>query len=243
MKNLPEVTWSDGDVLARQVERLGAIVLAERRLDRPDPHLVAAALAEGLRREGLQLLRWTASARAQRQRLAACRAGLGDPWPAMDDAALLESLDLQGARCRADLQRLDVKAALRALVPWKQISQLDDLAPERIEVPSGSRIAVDYGDAQAPALPVKVQEVFGWTAAPLVAGQRLRLKLLSPAGHPVAVTSDLESFWNQGYPGVRADLRGRYPRHPWPEDPRTAVPTKRANARRPARGPAGSPGR
>jgi ATP-dependent helicase HrpB len=229
----PEVTWADGDVQARQVERLGSIVLAERRLERPDPKLVAAALTEGLRREGLDLLRWTASARAQRQRLAACRAGFGDPWPAMDDASLLGSLDLKGARCRADLQRFDVTAGLRALVPWRQSSQLDEVAPERIQVPSGSRIAIDYSDAQAPALPVKVQEVFGWRATPLVAGRPLRLKLLSPAGHPVAVTSDLESFWNQGYPGVRAELRGRYPRHPWPEDPRTAPPTKRTNARRP----------
>jgi ATP-dependent helicase HrpB len=109
---------------------------------------------------------------------------------------------------------------------------LDDVAPERIEVPTGSRIAVDYADPHAPALPVKVQEVFGWTAAPQVTGRPLRLRLLSPAGQPVAVTSDLESFWRNGYPAVRAELRGRYQRHPWPEDPRTAPPTRRANPRR-----------
>jgi ATP-dependent helicase HrpB len=229
----PEVAWEDGDVRARDVERLGAIVLTERRLARPDAGLVAAAVATGLRAEGLTLLRWPPAAVALRQRLAACRAGLGDPWPAVDDAALLDRLDLTGARSRADLRRLDVGSALRGLLPWQLAGQLDAVAPERIEVPTGSGIAVDYSDPQAPALPVRVQEVFGWTASPQVAGHPLRLRLLSPAGRPVAVTSDLASFWRTGYPSVRADLRGRYPRHPWPEDPLCAAPTRRANPRRP----------
>jgi ATP-dependent helicase HrpB len=214
------------------VERLGAVLLGERPLARPDPALVAAALAEGLRREGLDLLRWTPSARRLRERLAACRAGLGDPWPAVDDDALLAGLDLGTARSRADLHRLDLVGALRGLLPWRLAGRLDDVAPERVEVPSGSRVSVDYADPHAPALPVRVQEVFGWTAAPQVAGVPLRLRLLSPAGRPVAVTSDLESFWRKGYPQVRAELRGRYPRHAWPEDPLVAVPTRRLNPRR-----------
>jgi ATP-dependent helicase HrpB len=228
----PQVRWADGDVRARDVERLGAIVLTERPLPLPDPALVAKAVAEGLRQEGLGLLRWTATAVQLRRRLAACHAGLGPPWPAMDDATLLARLDLSTARSRSGLQRLDVAAALRGMLGWQLAARLDDVAPERIEVPTGSRIAVDYTDPHAPALPVKVQEVFGWTAAPQVTGRPLRLRLLSPAGQPVAVTSDLESFWRNGYPAVRAQLRGRYQRHPWPEDPRTAPPTRRANPRR-----------
>ncbi len=228
----PEVSWAGGDVRARDVERLGAIALAEHPLPRPDPGLVAAAMAEGLRQEGLGLLRWTPTARQLRHRLAACHAGLGSPWPAMDDAALLAGLDLGAARDRSGLQRLDVVVALRAMLPWRLAAQLDGAAPERVEVPTGSRIAVDYTDPEAPALPVRVQEVFGWTAVPRVAGRPLRLRLLSPAGQPVAVTSDLASFWRHGYPAVRAELRGRYPRHPWPEDPLSAAPTRRANPRR-----------
>lgn len=227
-----EVDWADGDVRARRVERLGSLVLRERPEPNPDPSAVAAALQEGLRREGLDLLRWTPAARELRLRLAACRSGLGEPWPDVDDDALLAALDLSSARSRADLRRLDVVAALRALVPWSVGGRLDELAPERVEVPSGSRVRVDYADPEAPSLPVRVQEVFGWTATPVVAGRPLRLHLLSPASRVVAVTSDLASFWTTGYPGVRADLRGRYPRHAWPEDPTAAEPTRRPRPRR-----------
>ncbi|HEY0359058.1 MAG TPA: ATP-dependent helicase HrpB [Mycobacteriales bacterium] len=230
-----EVTWADGDVRARRVERLGALVLAERPLARPDPERVAAAVREGVRREGLDLLRWTPAATALRARLAACRSGLGEPWPDVGDEALLASLDLAGARGRADLRRLDLVAALRRLLPWELAGRLDEVAPELVAVPSGSRVRVDYGDPEGPVLAVRVQEVFGWAAAPRVAGRPLRLHLLSPAGRTVAITSDLGSFWQTGYPGVRADLRGRYPRHPWPADPATAEPTRRAAPRRAGR--------
>ena len=227
-----EVAWVDGDVRARDVERLGAVVLRERPAVAGADE-ARAALQDGLRRDGLDLLRWTPSARLLRQRLAACRAGLGDPWPDVDDAALLDALDLSGAGSRRDLQRVDVTAALRALVPWQVAGRLDELAPERVRVASGSHVRVDYDDPDAPALRVKVQEVFGWPGAPVVAGRPLRLHLLSPADRVVAVTSDLASFWTTGYPGVRADLRGRYPRHAWPEDPATAAPTTRPPRRRP----------
>ena len=232
LRDGPEVVWADGDVRAQRVERLGAVVLRARPLTDPDPADVAAALQEGLRREGLGLLRWTPAARALRLRLAACRHGLGDPWPDVGDAALLADLDLSTARSAADLQRLDVAAALRARLPWQLAGRLDELAPERVEVPSGSRVRVDYADPEAPSLPVRVQEVFGWRGAPSVAGRPLRLHLLSPAGRVVAVTSDLASFWEAGYPGVRADLRGRYPRHAWPQDPATAEPVRRPSPRR-----------
>ncbi|MCP9977893.1 ATP-dependent helicase C-terminal domain-containing protein [Actinomadura madurae] len=154
----------------------------------------------------------------------------GEPWPAVDDAALLERAPewLAGARRRADLARVDVAAVLRGLLPWEQAARLDEYAPERIEVPSGSRIRVGYS-GERPVLAVKLQELFGWDAVPRLAGGRVPLvvHLLSPAGRPAAVTADLASFWREGYKAVRAELRGRYPKHPWPEDPAGAVPTKR----------------
>lgn len=227
----PEVGWHDGDVRASRVERLGALVLRERPLRDPDPVTVAAAVREGLRRGGVGLLAWTPASRQLRLRLAACRSGLGEPWPVVADDALLAGLDLTGVRSRADLSRLDPTALLRALVPWSVSGLLDRVAPERVEVPSGSRVRVDYGDPDAPTLPVRVQEVFGWDRAPEVAGRPLRLHLLSPAGRVVGVTSDLSSFWRTGYPAVRAELRGRYPRHAWPEQPWAAPPARRPAAR------------
>jgi ATP-dependent helicase HrpB len=226
-----EVTWRNGDVSSARVERLGAIVLTERPLRDPDPADVARAVAEGLRLEGLGLLDWTPAAQQLRARLASAHAGLGDPWPAVDDETLLAAIDVSAARSRADLTRLDVVSALRALLPWQLAGDLDVVVPERVEVPTGSRIRVDYDDPDTPTLSVRVQEVFGWAQAPLIAGRPLRLQLLSPAQRVVATTADLAGFWITGYPAVRSELRGRYPRHAWPEDPAVASATKRAKPR------------
>ncbi len=226
-----EVAWRDGDVRSAHVERLGAIVLSERPARHPDPAALAAAVAEGLRREGLGLLSWTPAAVRLRARLAAAHAGLGEPWPAVDDEALLAGIDVSGALSRRDLARLDAVAALRALVPWQVAGELDAVVPDTVTVPTGSRIRVDYTDPTVPTLEVRVQEVFGWATAPVVAGRPLRLELLSPARRVVATTADLAGFWVTGYPAVRSELRGRYPRHPWPEDPASAMPTTRATAR------------
>jgi ATP-dependent helicase HrpB len=230
-----EVAWRNGDVTAARVERLGAIVLTERPLPDPDPAALAAAVAAGLRAEGLGLLSWPPAAVALRERLAAAHLGLGAPWPAVDDDALLAALTatpaVTGARSRRDLARVDVVAALRSLLPWQLAGRLDELVPERIEVPTGSRVRIDYGDPAVPTLSVRVQELFGWAAAPVVAGRPLRLQLLSPAARVVATTADLAGFWVTGYPAVRSELRGRYPRHPWPEDPAAAVPTRRVKPR------------
>jgi ATP-dependent helicase HrpB len=239
LRTVDEVAWSGGDVVARRVDRLGAIVLAQRPLARPDPSLLEAAVLDGLRREGLAVLRWTRDAAGLRERLAFCHRVLGEPWPDVSDAALLESAlawlgtELRGARRRADLERIDAGPALRRLLPWPQAARLDDLAPERVAVPSGSRVRLDYSGTGGPVLAVKIAEVFGWERAPAVADGRVPvvLHLLSPAGRPVAVTSDLASFWRSGYPQVRAELRGRYPRHPWPDDPTTAPPTRRVAPR------------
>ncbi|GAA4844468.1 ATP-dependent helicase HrpB [Kitasatospora terrestris] len=239
-----EVEWSTrgGDVVARRVDALGAIELAADRLDAPAPALLRSALLDGLAREGVTaLLGWPPAAASLRERLAFLHRVLGAPWPDVADDALLLAADdwlepeLSRARRRADLQRIDTAGALQRLLPWAsgQAGRLDELAPERITVPSGSRIRVDYtGDR--PVLAVKLQELFGWQAAPALAGGRvpLTVHLLSPAGRPAAVTGDLAGFWREGYKAVRAELRGRYPRHPWPEDPTTAEPTRRTNARR-----------
>ncbi|MDH6626970.1 ATP-dependent helicase HrpB [Streptomyces sp. LBL] len=234
-----EVHWNDGDVVARRVERLGAVELAARPLRNADAGLVRDALREGLRQEGLGLLRWSDEAVALRQRLAFLRLRLGDPWPEVSDDALHARVDewlepeLGRARRRADLARINAGQALTRLLPWAsgEAARLDELAPERITVPSGSRIRIDYAQPEQPVLAVKLQEMFGLQESPRVAGVPLLVHLLSPAGRPAAVTADLASFWKQGYNGVRAELRGRYPKHPWPEDPASAEPTRYTNAR------------
>ncbi|WP_282795290.1 ATP-dependent helicase HrpB [Streptomyces sp. CC224B] len=234
-----EVAWADGDVVARRVERLGAVELTVRPLADPDPALVRQALLDGLRREGLALLRWGGDAGVLRDRLRFLRLHLGEPWPDVSDAALLAAPEawlepeLGRARRRADLARIDAGQALTRLLPWAggEAARLDQLAPERVEVPSGSRIRVDYADPERPVLAVKLQEMFGLDDTPRVAGVPLLVHLLSPAGRPAAVTSDLASFWRDGYRSVRAELRGRYPKHPWPEDPAHAVATRHTKAR------------
>ncbi|MZE74992.1 ATP-dependent helicase C-terminal domain-containing protein, partial [Streptomyces sp. SID5789] len=234
-----EVHWRDGDVVARRVERLGAVELAVRPLTGADPGLVRDALLEGLRQEGLGLLRRTADADVLRARLAFLRRHLGEPWPDVSDDALHARVDewlepeLGRARRRADLGRIDAVEALARLLPWTsgEAAHLDELAPERITVPSGSRIRIDYGDPEQPVLAVKLQEMFGLQRSPRIAGVPLLVHLLSPAGRPAAVTADLASFWRDGYKGVRAELRGRYPKHPWPEDPASAEPTRYTKAR------------
>lgn len=234
-----QIRWDDGRIVTRRVEALGAIVLNDVPLAKPDRLLVQAAVRDGIRRSGLSVLRWSEAALALRERLAFCHAHLGAPWPAVDDEALLAGLDewlgteLASVRGSRDLAHIDVASALRRLLPWPAATRFGELAPERLQVPSGSEIRLAYDGLEPPVLAVKLQEVFGWTATPVVADGRVPvvLHLLSPARRPVAITSDLASFWKQGYPQVRADLRARYPRHPWPEDPLTAIPTKRPKPR------------
>jgi ATP-dependent helicase HrpB len=245
-----EVRWAvppgarRGEVAARRVESLGAVELSAEPLTAPNRALLRTALLEGLATEGAgRLLTWSAEATGLRQRLAFLHRELGDPWPDVSDRALLDRAgewlepELSRARRRADLERIGTASALARLLPWASgaAGRLDELAPERITVPTGSRIRVDYS-ADRPVLAVKLQELFGWQETPRLAGGRvpLTVHLLSPAGRPAAVTGDLASFWRDGYRAVRADLRGRYPRHPWPEDPTNAQPTRRANPRRDA---------
>ncbi|MFD0064486.1 ATP-dependent helicase HrpB [Streptomyces sp. NPDC056690] len=234
-----EVAWADGELVARHVERLGAVELAVRPLTEAAPALVREALKEGLRREGFGLLRWSREAGELRERLAFLHRTLGAPWPDVSDDALHARVDewlepeLGKARRRSDLGRIDAGQALRRLLPWASgdAARLDELAPERLEVPSGSRIRIDYANPEQPVLAVKLQEMFGLHESPRVAGVPVLVHLLSPAGRPAAVTADLASFWREGYRAVRAELRGRYPKHPWPEDPAGAVATRHTSAR------------
>lgn len=236
-----EVAWADGDLVARHVERLGAVELAVRPLKKPAPGLVREGLLAGLEEEGTSLLHWSQGARELRQRLAFLHRHLGAPWPDVSESALHARVDewlepeLSKARRRADLRRIDAGQALGRLLPWAtgEATRLDALAPERVAVPSGSRIRIDYSDPEQPVLAVKLQEMFGLAETPRIAdgGVPVLVHLLSPAGRPAAVTADLASFWRDGYRAVRAELRGRYPKHPWPEDPAAAQATRFTNAR------------
>ena len=241
LERYEEVRWQGGDVVARRVERLGAVELSAAPLRNPDREAVRAALLAGLREEGTGLLRWSKEALGTRQRMAFLHRVLGAPWPDVAEDALLERApewlgpELAAARRRADLERIDAGAALTRLLPWAggEAARFAQLAPERLEVPTGSRVRVDYGSGEQPVLAVKLQELFGLKETPTVAGVPVLVHLLSPAGRPAAVTADLASFWREGYRAVRAELRGRYPKHPWPEDPSAAQPTRRTNTRRP----------
>ncbi|MEO5709289.1 MAG: ATP-dependent helicase HrpB [Nocardioidaceae bacterium] len=236
-----QVAWADGRVVARRSTRLGAIELTSQRIASPSPALVATAVREGLRAAGVAVLPWTEAASSLRERMAFLHRALGSPWPDVSDEALAAEVEtwlgpeLARVRGTRDLRRIDVLAALRRLLPWPDAARLDELAPERVRVPSGSQVRVAY-DAEQPVLAVSIQEAFGWAATPRLAGGRvpLLLHLLSPARRPAAVTADLESFWRTGYPAVRAELRGRYPKHAWPEDPWAAPPTRGVRRPRPS---------
>ena len=228
-----------GLVRARRQSRLGAVVLTDAPRSNPDPAAVAAALADGIREAGLAVLPWTKESTRLRERLGFLHHLDPAAWPDVSDEALLETLDswlrphLAGMKRLDDLRRLDLSNLLFALAGWGRRADLDRLAPTHLTVPSGSNVPIDYGEPAAPVLAVRLQEVFGLTETPTVGGGRvpLRLHLLSPAQRPVQVTQDLASFWRDAYFDVRKDMRGRYPKHSWPEDPLAATPTNRVKRR------------
>jgi ATP-dependent helicase HrpB len=232
-----ELDDDSGSIVARRRERLGAIVLRETATD-AGPDDAHRALLDAIRRRGIAQLPWTDAATRFRDRLRFV--AQHDPaWPDPSDALLLERIDewlapaLATARRLRDVERVDLVAALSGLLDWRQRRELDDLAPTHVVVPSGSRITIDYVNPQAPALAVRLQEVFGLQETPRLLGGRvpITMHLLSPAHRPVQVTRDLAGFWRTSYFDVRKDLRGRYPKHDWPEDPLSAQPTRRAKRR------------
>lgn len=234
------VSWDDAldSVRAVRVERLGAITLRESPLRDPSPELVTRALRDAVLHSALQLLPWREGARRLRERLAFLHAHDAS-WPDVGDDALVATLDewltphLHGMRRASDLESLDLAALLLGRLSWQQRSALDSLAPSHVEVPTGSRLPVDYGDPASPVLAVRLQEMFGCRDTPRILAGRIpvTLHLLSPAHRPLQVTRDLAGFWQGSYRDVQKEMKGRYPRHPWPDDPANAEPTRRAKPR------------
>ncbi|MBB6094499.1 ATP-dependent helicase HrpB [Povalibacter uvarum] len=235
------IEWNSREqaVNAQRERWLGAVCLESRRLDTPDSGKMVSALVAGIRELGLASLPWTKESRALQSRIDFVH--LHDkrstkPWPATSDAALLETLEhwlapwLDGMTRRDHWSRLDLHGALIGLLDWDQQQRLNELTPTHLAVPSGSRIPIDYS-TPSPTVAVRLQEVFGMHETPRVAGVPLTLELLSPAHRPVQVTQDLASFWSRGYAEVKRELKGRYPRHYWPDDPLTAEATSRAKPR------------
>ncbi len=236
-----EVFWdtqSDA-VQARWQRRIGALVLDEKAThDEADPDAIATAMIEGIRKIGLHCLPWDKASEGLRQRLSFLHRVDGDHWPDMSDDGLLGSLEdwiapyLNGITKRGQLKQINLSEALLAGIDWNQRQELDRLAPTHWQVPTGSNIRIDYS-GETPALPVRMQEMFGATETPKVAGGKVAvtLHLLSPAQRPIQVTSDLVGFWNGSYAQVKAEMKGRYPKHYWPDDPLQAEPTRRVKSR------------
>ena len=234
-----ELEWDErgGRVQAREVRRFGALLLQQRPVPARAEDLVPALLSQ-LRRQGLELLDWSPAAAQWRARVRLLGERLSG-WPDVTEAGLLASLEtwlapaLDGVTSLAGLRRVALLPALQTLLDWNQHGALDRLAPERLPVPSGSSIRLDYLAEGGPVLACKLQELFGLADTPCIVDGALPvlIHLLSPAGRPLAVTRDLRSFWDRGYPEVQKEMKGRYPRHPWPDDPWNAVATRRVKPR------------
>jgi ATP-dependent helicase HrpB len=234
---IAEVTtaeWSkrEARVEARIEERLGAIALTSRRWTDAPPEAIATAMLDGIRDLGLP---FSDAAHRFRARVSLLREA-GHDFPDLSDPALIETLEdwllphLAGIRTAAQWKSFDLLPALEAALTWDQKQTLDRLAPARFTTPLGRRIPIDYGGSD-PEITLRLQEMFGTSTHPIVAGRPLRVTLLSPAGRPLQTTMDIPGFWDSTYADVRKDMRGRYPKHPWPEDPREADPTLRAKRR------------
>lgn len=228
------VDAASGAVRGRRTRRLGRIVLSEAPLEKLSADEMKQALLDAVRDDGLALLDWDDAARSVRARVALMRELGGVAWPDWSDEALSATLDEWLAPAlQSRLGDVNVAQALLNALDYEQRRKLDAEAPARFETPAGSSLAIDYEAEGGPALDVRLQELFGMDKHPSVAGGRvpLTLRLLSPAHRPVQTTQDLPGFWRGSYAAVRTEMRGRYPKHPWPEDPLTAPPTRRAKPR------------
>jgi len=226
-----------GKVRARRLLRLGKLVVEERLLDKVDPALVARALVDQVKREGLSAVPLGEGAKALRRRVAFLHERDAETWPDLSDAELLERLPewleplLAGRSALSQLGDGALTDALRTLVPWDLHRRLDAEAPARFTAPTGSSFAIDYAADGGPRVDVRVQELFGLTAHPTVGGAPLVLALLSPGHKPIQITRDLPGFWNGSWREVKSEMKGRYPRHAWPDDPANTAPTTRAKPR------------
>nr|WP_205834429.1 ATP-dependent helicase HrpB [Arthrobacter sp. SF27] len=233
-----EASFATGRVTARRQRRLGAIVLSSTPI-RPPLSEGRAAVIRALEQDGLSVIGWSTAADVLRRRLALLHRELGEPWPDVSDEALIARLDewlspeIEALAGGTPANAVKLTDPLRRLLPWPEAARLGELAPESLEVPSGSRVRIDYPAVEdgggRPVVAVKLQECFGWARTPRLVDERVPVlfHLLSPARRPLAVTDDLASFWSGPYAQVRAEMRGRYPKHPWPEDPWTARATAR----------------
>lgn len=238
-----EIKWDEqvGAVTARRLTRLDALVLEEEVLPQPDPAALKAALLEGIRQVGLEVLPWSKDARALQERVNSLRIWQpGEKWPDLGDDHLLKTVAewlapyLDGMRTREQLRGLNMTEILQGRLDWQQQKRLDEYAPTHIEVPSGSRIRLRYAAGEPPVLAVRLQEMFGLADTPTVCRGRVPvlLHLLSPAQRPIQVTADLRGFWDGSYHAVKKEMKGRYPKHYWPDDPWQAIPTNRAKPRK-----------
>ncbi len=227
-------------VAASEEERLGSLVLGTKRLQNPEPELMRSAMLDGIWALGLKALPWSTKVREWRDRVCSLRHWQpeGD-WPDLSDSALIQSLEqwlgpwLDGITSREQLRRLDLDSILRNGLEWRQQKLVDELAPTHIQVPSGSRVRLEYHPGEEPVLAVRLQEMFGLLDTPTVCAGKVQvmLHLLSPARRPVQVTRDLRGFWDRTYVEVKKELKGRYPKHYWPDDPMQAQPTSRVRPR------------
>jgi len=236
-----QVGWDNAQqrVTALRREYLGNLVMSEQTLPKADEGRIRQAMLDGIRLMGLASLPWSPDARRLQARINCLRHWQPDAkWPCLEDDYLLADLDwlspyLTGITRRDQLRQLNLAAIFSAMLEWKQQQELDRAAPDRLEVPSGSRIRIDYRPGEAPVLAVRLQEMFGLRETPTICHGRIRLllHLLSPAGRPIQVTEDLAGFWQRAYPEVKKELKGRYPKHHWPDDPLSARPTARTKKR------------
>jgi ATP-dependent helicase HrpB len=230
---------ASGSLRGRRSERLGAITLAERPYAVTPGAEAAKQLADGIVRAGLDRLPWTKSLQQWRDRVMFLRRSGGEEWPDLSSEALAANADdwlvplLNGKTTLAALSADELTAAISALLPWNLKRRLDTEAPTHFAAPSGSSVPIEYDAEEGPKLAIRVQELYGLDRHPSIAGGKVPLvvELLSPAQRPVQVTRDLPGFWRGSYAAVKADMRGRYPRHPWPDDPLTASATRRAKPR------------
>jgi len=238
-----EVMWDDTAqiVHAMRQRRLGSLILSEQRLPKPDPSMILTALLQGIRRAGLDKLAWNPELRQWQARVGFLRRieGQESQWPDLSDEALLRTLDdwlapyLSGLTTLDRVARLDLTQPLHALLSWEQQRNLEQWAPTHLTVPSGSSVRLEYETPDLPILAVRLQEMFGCKDTPRLVNGKIpvMLHLLSPARRPVQITKDLSSFWRSAYLEVKKELRGRYPKHSWPDDPLTAPPTAKAKRR------------